>query len=123
MLLRLWHVRAARAEKGVLLAPIEHLLYERRSYAIMYVQGTYEGTAMATATLTRMGNSVGVAIPKEFRGPGFELGDKVTIEYDGGSLRLTPVRRPMTLQSLMDGYEGPSPEIVDLGAPMGRELW
>lgn len=89
----------------------------------MYVQGTYEGNAMATATLTRMGNSVGVAIPKEFRGPGFELGDKVTIEYDGGSLRLTPVRRPMTLQSLMDGYEGPSPEIVDLGAPMGRELW
>lgn len=78
---------------------------------------------MATATLTRMGNSVGVAIPKEFRGPGFELGDKVTIEFDGQSLRLTPVRAPMTLQSLMAGYDGPAPEVIDLGGPMGRELW
>ena len=78
---------------------------------------------MATVTLTRMGNSVGVAIPKEFRGPGFELGDKVAIEFDGQSLRLTPVREPMTLQSLMRGYEGPSPEALDLGAPMGGELW
>lgn len=78
---------------------------------------------MATVTLTRMGNSVGVAIPKEFRGPGFELGDKVTIEFDGQSLRLTPVREPMTLQSLMRGYEGPAPEALDLGVPMGGELW
>lgn len=78
---------------------------------------------MATATLTRMGNSVGVAIPKEFRVSGFELGDKVTIEFDGRSLRLTPMREPMTLQSLMRGYEGPAPEPLDLGAPVGREMW
>lgn len=78
---------------------------------------------MATVTLTRMGNSVGVAIPKEFRGPGFELGDKVTIEFDGQSLRLMPVREPMTLQSLMRDYEGPAPEALDLGVPMGGELW
>lgn len=78
---------------------------------------------MATATLTRMGNSVGVAIPREFRGPGFELGDKVTIEFDGGSLRLTPVKQSMTLKTLMEGYEGASPEALDLGAPMGREMW
>lgn len=78
---------------------------------------------MATATLTRMGNSVGVAIPKEFRVSGFELGDKVTIEFDGRSLRLTPMREPTTLQSLMRGYEGPAPEPLDLGAPVGREMW
>ena len=78
---------------------------------------------MATVTLTRMGNSVGVVIPKEFRRPGFELGDKVTIELDGESLKLTAVRKPMTLQSLMKGYEGPSPEPLDLGEPYGKELW
>lgn len=98
-------------------------MYERRTYDILYVRRSYKEAEMATATLTRMGNSVGVAIPKEFRRPGFELGDKVIVELDGESLRLTPVREPMTLQSLMRGYEGPMPELVELGAPVGRELW
>ena len=39
----------------------------------------------------------------------------MTIEFDGRSLRLTPVREPMTLQSLMRGYEGPAPKLWTSG--------
>lgn len=78
---------------------------------------------MPIATLTKMGNSVGVAIPKELRVEGFQQGDKVYVEYDGCSIRLTPVRTPPTLHSLMEGYTGPAPELVDGGEAMGGELW
>lgn len=77
---------------------------------------------MATATLTRIGNSVGVAIPKELRTYGFELGDRVDIEYDSGSLKITPIKRRPTLKSLMRGYQGPAPDFIDPGEPVGKEV-
>lgn len=78
---------------------------------------------MATVTPACVGKSVRTAIPKEFRGPGFEVGDKVTIEFGGRSLRLSPVRELMTLQSLMRGCEGLASEALDFGAMMGSEHW
>lgn len=78
---------------------------------------------MPSAVLTRVGNSVGVVIPKELRGTVFQQGDRVNIDRQGDALVITPIDEPMTLQSLMRGYEGPKPEPIDLGAPMGREAW
>ncbi len=76
-----------------------------------------------SAVLTRMGNSVGVAIPKEFRTAGFEQGCRVEIEKTADALIIRPVNERPTLQSLMRGYDGPSPEFIDPGASMGGELW
>ncbi len=78
---------------------------------------------MPTAVMTRVGNSVGVIIPKELRGAGFQQGDRVNIDKHGNSLIITPEDEPMTLQSLMRGYDGPKPEFIDPGASMGRETW
>lgn len=78
---------------------------------------------MTTAVLTRVGNSVGLIIPKEYRTAGFNQGDKVTIEKTDDAIIVRPVKEPMTLQSLMRGYTGPKPEFIDPGASMGREMW
>lgn len=78
---------------------------------------------MTTAVLTRVGNSVGLIIPKEYRTAGFNQGDRVTIEKTDDAIIVRPVKEPMTLQSLMRGYTGPKPEFIDPGASMGREMW
>lgn len=78
---------------------------------------------MATAVVTRIGNSAGIAIPKELRKDGYHLGDRVNIEKHGNALLVTPVEEPMTLQSLMKGYDGPKPEFIDPGASFGKEIW
>lgn len=78
---------------------------------------------MSSVVLSRMGDSVGIVIPKELCGTTFQQGDHVRIERRGNSLVITPASRPMTLQSFMQGYEGPGPEPIDVGAPMGREAW
>lgn len=78
---------------------------------------------MTTAVLTRIGNSVGLIIPKEYRTAGFNQGDKVTIEKTDDAIIVRPAKEPMTLQGLMRGYTGPKPEFIDPGASMGREMW
>lgn len=78
---------------------------------------------MLTATITRVGNSVGLIIPKEYRVPGFSQGDKVQIEKTDGALIIRPIKEPMTLQSLMRGYDGPKPEFIEPGASIGKEIW
>lgn len=78
---------------------------------------------MPTATLTRIGNSIGVAIPRELRGPGFRQGDKVNMERRDGGIVITPVDEPPTFRTLMRGYDGPPPEFIDPGASFGNEAW
>lgn len=78
---------------------------------------------MTTATLTRIGNSVGLIIPKEYRSAGFSQGAKVHLEESDGALIVRPVKEPATLQSLMRGYTGPKPDFLDPGESMGREVW
>ena len=58
---------------------------------------------MATATLTRIGNSVGAAFPKEVRGNDFKLGDKISFKRVGQDIVVSPVRKRPTLESLMEG--------------------
>ncbi len=76
-----------------------------------------------TAVLTRIGNSVGVAIPKEFRTAGFEQGQRVQIEQTPDALVIRPISARPTLHSLMQGYNGPTPEFIEPGASMGKEIW
>lgn len=78
---------------------------------------------MATATLTKIGNSIGAVFPSEIRGDDFCIGDKLLFERVGDSIIVSHVRKRPTLDSLMSGYNGKAPEMVDLGAPYGRELW
>lgn len=79
---------------------------------------------MATATLTKWGTSAGVVIPKALRSElKLSVGDKLDIRQEGRSIVLTPKEREWTLSSLMEGYDGPPPEVIDAGEPMGREVW
>lgn len=78
---------------------------------------------MATATLTKIGNSIGAVFPSEVRGNDFRLGDKLLFERAGDSIIVSHARKRPTLDSLMSGYDGEAPELIDLGAPYGRELW
>lgn len=79
---------------------------------------------MATATLTKWGTSAGVVIPKSLRNDlALSVGDKLDIRREGRSIVLTPKEREWTLSSLMAGYDGPLPEVIDTGEPMGREVW
>lgn len=78
---------------------------------------------MAMATLTRIGNSVGAVFPKEVRGNDFELGDKITFRRVGSDIVVSPVKKRPTLESLMEGYQGPKPSEIDFGGAMGKEIW
>lgn len=46
---------------------------------------------------------------------GFECGES--------NIKTAPAAPFPTLTSLMAGYDGPKPELIDLGKSMGRELW
>lgn len=74
--------------------------------------------SMATATLTRIGNSVGVAFPKEICGNDFKLGDKISFRRVGPDIVVSPVKERPTLESLMEGYQGPKPSEIDFGETM-----
>lgn len=78
---------------------------------------------MPTATLTKIGNSVGAVFPAEIRGADFRLGDKIAFERQGDSIVISHARKRPTLDSLMAGYDGAAPELIDLGAPYGKEMW
>ena len=78
---------------------------------------------MATCTMTRIGNSVGIALPKEIRGTFFKAGDKVHVESEGAKIIITPANERPTLESLMRGYNGPKPEFIDPGESVGKEVW
>lgn len=78
---------------------------------------------MASATLTAWGNSVGLVIPKEIRERcSMRAGTPVEVTVEGSKV-VIEARRECTLASLMAGYEGPAPEVIDWGEPVGREIW
>ena len=80
--------------------------------------------ATATATLTRWGTSAGIVIPKALLNDlRLSVGDKLDIRQEGRSIVLTPQEPEWTLSSLMAGYDGPPPEVIDCGEPVGREVW
>jgi len=81
---------------------------------------------MTTATILKWGNSQGVRLSK----PMLEMcdlrvGDKVAVEFDGGALRLVPLRsvaQVPDLDELFDGYEGGPVEEDGFAAAVGGEV-
>lgn len=81
------------------------------------------GRVMATCTITRIGNSVGVTLPKVIRGDVFRIGDKVDLRADDGKIVIEPATKRPTFDSLMEGYDGSPPSCIDMGRPCGKEIW
>lgn len=78
----------------------------------------------ATATMTKWGNGVGLLIPKSAREEaGIGVGDRVRMDVRDGSITIYREDTGWTLHELMEGYDGPAPEYVDLGEPYGKEVW
>ena len=78
---------------------------------------------MATTTLIKMGDSIGIVFPKEILNGDFKPGDKVSFERVGDNVLISPIGKRPTLQSLMKDYRGPVPQEIDFGEPMGKEEW
>ena len=80
---------------------------------------------MNKTTVKQLGNSAAVILPKALRNAaGIEIGDCVTVDSpEPGTVVIKAEEAPWTLTSLMTGYNGPKPEIVDTGEPVGREMW
>ena len=78
----------------------------------------------ATATMTKWGNGVGLLIPKSMRvEAGIGLGDRVRMEARDGVITIYSEDAGWNLHDLMEGYDGPAPEFIDPGMPVGREIW
>lgn len=78
---------------------------------------------MATCTIMRIGNSVGVTLPREVRGDVFRIGDRVSLRTEDKKIVIEPVAKRPTFDSLMEGYDGPPPAYIDMGLPCGKEIW
>lgn len=78
----------------------------------------------AMASMTKWGNGVGLLISKSARDDsGICLGGRVRMKARDGCIRICREDAGWTLHNLMQGYDGPPPEYVDLGEPYGKELW
>lgn len=76
-------------------------------------------------SIDKWGNSLGLRIPKSFAEQvHLKVGSEVTIEVIDGNLVVKPKRKKYNLDELLAGI---TPENVhaevDLGAPIGNEIW
>lgn len=80
---------------------------------------------MNSTTVKHLGNSAAVILPKALRQlAGIEIGDRVNIDSpEPGTVVIKAVDTPWSLGSLMAGYEGPKPTLIDTGEAVGKELW
>lgn len=69
---------------------------------------------MHTSTLRAAGGSIAVTIPQSvMKNTGLHAGDKVSLEFDGGRLIISPVsRRKYTLTDLL-AMQGDEPLVID----------
>jgi antitoxin MazE len=77
------------------------------------------------ARVSRWGNSLAIRIPASFsREIQIEDGDAVDLQVEDGHLRVTPVRRALTLDELVAGITDENRhDETDWGAPVGSEVW
>ena len=80
---------------------------------------------MNMVTVKQLDNDVTVVLPKSLREAAcINIGDQVTIDSPApGTIVIKTESQPWTLDSLMNGYEGPKPELIELGAAVGKEVW
>ena len=86
---------------------------------------------LATATVSKWGNSEGIRIPREVRElAGIHEGSSVTMEVQDGAIIIRPVSKPARrmgryvlpdLDALFSDYRGPQPTEDGFGEPVGRE--
>ena len=78
-------------------------------------------------TIVKWGNSQGVRLPKMLlESVNLSDNDPVEIMAEGGKIIIQKsAGRCKTIQELFEGYEGGPfrTELVDLGEPVGNELW
>ncbi len=80
---------------------------------------------MSTTMVRQLGNSAAVILPKALRSAaGIEIGDQVSVDSpEPGTVVIKALDTPWTLASLMNGYDGAKPSLVDTSVPVGKELW
>ena len=80
---------------------------------------------MNSTTVRQVGNSAAVILPKELRLlAGIEIGDRMSVESpEPGTILLRALDEPWSLKTLMKDFKGASPELIDTGTSLGRELW
>ncbi|KAA8817370.1 AbrB/MazE/SpoVT family DNA-binding domain-containing protein [Bifidobacterium callitrichos] len=86
---------------------------------------------LATATVTKWGNSEGIRIPREVRElAGIHEGSSVTMEVKDGAIVIRPVSTPTRrmgryvlpdLDALFSDYQGPQPTEDGFANPAGQE--
>jgi antitoxin MazE len=82
---------------------------------------------MSTLTLSKWGNCLAIRVPKSvLEQNNWQAGDQLDYEFNLGKLTLQKVRKvkKYDLAELLEGMESmPKEDIVDWGAPQGREVW
>lgn len=78
-----------------------------------------------TQTVTRWGHSLGIRIPKALAEQvHLEEGTVITLEVSNGNLIIKPKRKKYNLDELLEDMEPDNIHAeVDLGAPVGNEVW
>ncbi len=77
-----------------------------------------------TVRLQRWGNSLGVRVPAEIaRRAAMHEGAEVEITLRRGRVFLRPAKAPSLAELLAQMKPGNRPELLEWGAPVGREVW
>jgi antitoxin MazE len=76
-------------------------------------------------TIQKWGNSQGVRLPKAILDDlNMSVGEEVEIYSENNTIIIRPAKQRKTIRELFAGYEGDySPEIIDWGKPVGKEVW
>jgi len=94
---------------------------------ILFVYTRFLGVfAMASQIITKWGNSLGIRIPRSIaKQINLEEGTAVTFTVSEGNLILKPQKRKKyTLNELLEGMTSDNfHEEVDMGVPVGNEIW
>lgn len=77
------------------------------------------------ATLQKWGNSQGVRIPKSLIDSlHWNNDEKLSIVADNNKIIIEPVQKRKNITELFEGYdEVYTPEKIDWGQPVGKEIW
>ena len=77
------------------------------------------------ATLQKWGNSNGIRIPKSLLDTlRWGSNEELVISAADGKLIIERAKKRKNIKELFDGYEdGYTPEEIDWGAPVGKEIW
>ena len=86
-----------------------------------------KGEIFMTTTIQKWGNSQGIRLPKHLLETlHWTANEEIIIKAQDNRIIIeqAPKRKHKTIAELFEGYEGGyTPEEIDWGNPMGREVW